>query len=89
MVHRQSYTLLLGDDNGGDGWFRRLLTVDLSRLRFHHTIRAQSLSPDALAPVDLMRGEVERPSPVILGAGGAVLHCLCTDSHTVLTLDAD
>jgi len=44
---------------------------------------------DALAPVDLTRGEVARPSLVIIGTGGVVLHRLCTDSRTVLTLNAD
>ena len=52
-------------------------------------IRAWGPVVDALAPVDLTRGEVARPSPVIIGTGGVVLHRLCTDSRTVLTLDAD
>jgi hypothetical protein len=101
-VHQQPYgVLLLGDEIGAGasaGWlFRRLVVVDLSRLRLHHTVRVQSFSPDdgawgpvldTFAPNDLRPCEVARPSPVILGAGGEVLHWLCTDNRTVLTFHA-
>ncbi|KAL6641557.1 hypothetical protein ACP70R_019738 [Stipagrostis hirtigluma subsp. patula] len=102
-VHQQSYALLLaGDDHADAGaLFRRLVVVDLSGLLFHRTVRAQSFSPeeagggawgpvvDAFVPGHLMRCEVARPSPVILDGDGALLHWLCTDHRTVLTLDAD
>ncbi|TVU31465.1 hypothetical protein EJB05_23149, partial [Eragrostis curvula] len=110
-VHQQSYALLLAPrrDNDVDGsatagggvssMFRRLIVVDLSRLRFWYTVRAQSFSPDdggggawgavveAFTPDDLWpRVDVARQSPVILGG---VLHWLCTDQRTVLTFDSD
>ncbi|RCV43529.1 hypothetical protein SETIT_9G301200v2 [Setaria italica] len=80
-VHQQSYgLLLLGNEGGAGGCAGRF------GLRFNHTVQAQSFLPDdgEWGPAC----EVVRPSPVILGAGGEVLHWLCTDNRTVLTFHA-